>query len=241
VKAVLLAAGVGSRLRPLTDTIPKCMVPVAGKPVIERNIEWLRQHGITNLAVNLHHRPEVVRALLGSGEEFGVRVRYSHEPELMGTAGAVDRLRDWLDDDEFLVIYADNIINCDVGAVVARHRAMSACLTMALYWREDVSASGVARLDAEGRVTAFVEKPREGQTDSHWINAGLLCCSRRVLTYVPRGEFSDFGRDIFPALLSGGEAIAGYRMSPSETLHWIDTPADLTATQAAFVTSAASP
>nr|MDQ6949264.1 nucleotidyltransferase family protein [Actinomycetota bacterium] len=219
MKAVLLAAGLGSRLRPLTDATPKCLVPVAGKPVIQHDVEWLRGQGVCDLAVNVHHHSAAVQEFLGSGEHLGVSVRYSYEEELLGTAGAVGRLRDWVGDEDFLVVYADNILFCDLAAMARRHRELAATATVALFWREDVTASGVADVNPDGSITGFVEKPSAGEVDSHWVNAGLLRCDPRVLRFIPTG-FSDFGRDVLPALLAAEETVAAYPMSGTERLHW---------------------
>ena len=234
MKAVLLAAGLGTRLGPVTESIPKCMVEVAGKPVLQHNIEWLRHQHVTDLAINLHHRPDVVRRFLGGGEAFGVTIHYSWERALLGTAGAVGRLQGWLGNEEFLVLYADNIISCDLEAVGRLHRSLTAILTVALFWRDDVSASGIAEVTAEGRIRKFIEKPRAHEAISHWVSAGLLYCDPQLLNFIPDEQFSDFGRDVIPAVLEAGCTVGGHQMSPSEKLHWIDTPHDLEATRAAM-------
>jgi len=239
VKAVLLAAGLGTRLHPLTAERPKCMVSVGDRPVLQRNIEWLRDGGVTDLAVNLHYFPEVVRRHFGTGDGVGVSLHYSIEPVLLGTAGAVRNLRTWLDEDDFLVVYADNLIALDLAEFVRAHCQSRATATVALYWREEVQASGVAELTPSGRVATFIEKPKPGSTESHWINAGLLCCSPRMLRFIPDG-FSDFGHDVLPALLQAGEPIGGYRMTAGESLHWIDTPEDLRNAQAAIGSQSAT-
>lgn len=226
-RAMLLAAGLGSRLRPLTDRLPKCMVPVAGKPVLRRNVEWLRAWGVADLTVNLHHCPEAVTAHFGDGSGLGVRIGYSHEPELLGTAGALDPVRDLFAREPFWVVYADNLIDCDLGAMQALHVALGAALTMALFWRADVGGSGVAVQDGEGRIVAFREKPSPGEVDSHWVFAGLLLCEPRVLDYIPRSQPCDFGHHVLPAMLAAGERLAGYRMGDGEGLWWIDRPEDL--------------
>lgn len=240
MKAMLLAAGLGSRLRPLTDALPKCMVPVAGTPLLARNIAWLREHGVTDLCVNLHYFPEAVTRYFGDGRDFGVRLRYSSEPELRGTAGALDAVRDWLADAPFLVLYADNLIRLDLAAFLELHHRTAAALTMALFWREDVRASGVAQLTADGQIRAFQEKPAPGMELSHWVNAGLFCCTPAVLRFIPAGRFSDFGFDVLPAMTAAGERLQGYQMGEYETLRWVDTLADLAATEAALIDAEAA-
>ncbi len=226
-KAMLLAAGPGTRLRPLTDSLPKCMVPVAGKPVLQHNVEWLRSQGVVDLVVNLHYHPETVTDHFGDGSAFGVRIHYSYEPELLGTAGALWAARQFFSQERFLVLYADNLIDCDLTRLYDLHMASRATLTMALFWRADVSASGVVSLDENGRISAFKEKPKPEEALSHWVNAGLLLCEPGVPRFIPPEQPSDFGHDVLPALLAAGELLYGYTMGPDEGLWWIDTAEDL--------------
>jgi mannose-1-phosphate guanylyltransferase len=226
-----LAAGLGTRLRPLTETMPKCMVPVAGKPVLQRNLEWLRSQGIVEVVINLYAHPQVVINHFGDGRSFGVHIDYSFEADLMGTAGALWMARDFFSEGPFWVVYGDNLFEFDLNRVYDLHLDHKALLTMALFWREDVSASGVAQV-RDGRVLAFAEKPRPGETTSHWVNAGLYLCEPRVLEFIPPGQPSDFGYDVLPALLRAGENLSGYLMQPDEKFYWIDTPEDLARTAA---------
>jgi mannose-1-phosphate guanylyltransferase len=234
MKAMLLAAGLGLRLKPLTDQCPKCMVRVAGKPVLQRNIEWLRSHGVVDLVVNLHLNPELVTDYFGDGSAFGVRLEYSFESDLLGTAGALWGARRFFGAERFWVVYADNLLNFSLERMESLHLARGATLTMGLFWREDVSASGVVGLDEHGRITGFKEKPAAHEMLSNWVNAGIYLCEARVHQFIPPGRPSDFGYDILPAMLSAGEPMYGYTLGPGETLHWIDTPEDLVRTAAAL-------
>jgi NDP-sugar pyrophosphorylase family protein len=227
MKAMLLAAGLGIRLRPLTNNCPKCMVPVGGKPVLQRNIEWLRSQGVADLVVNLHHNPQAVTQYFGDGRALGVRLEYSYEPELLGTAGALWAARRFFSVEQFWVVYADNLINCSLERMASLHQTRAATLTMGLFWRGDVSASGMVELDGEARITGFIEKPAADEALSHWVNAGIFLCEPRVLQFIPPGQACDFGHDILPAMLSMKEPMYGYTLGPGETLHWIDTPEDL--------------
>lgn len=227
MKVMLLAAGLGTRLRPLTARLPKCMLQVAGKPVLQRNIEWLRSQGAIDLVVNLHHYPEVVTGYFGDGSGLGVRLHYSFEPELLGTAGAVWAAREHFRSGPFLVVYADNLIDFNLNNLFARHACGAGTLTMALFWREDVSASGVVAMDADGRITAFKEKPRPQEILSNWVNAGLFICEPAVLEHIPSDRPSDFGYEVLPAMLAARMPMYGYTMGPKETLIWIDTKEDL--------------
>ena len=240
MKAMLLAAGLGSRLKPLTDHCPKCMLPVAGKPVLQRNIEWLRSQGIVDLVINLHHYPEAVTGYFGDGSAFGVRINYSYEPELLGTAGAVGAARRFLASERFWVIYADNLVHCSLERMESLHLVKGATLTIGLFWREEVSASGVVRIDEQGRITGFKEKPAPREALSHWVNAGIFLCEARVQQFIPAGQACDFGYDILPAMLAAGEPLYGYTLGPGETLHWIDTPEDLARTEALLLKSSAT-
>lgn len=233
MRALLLAAGEGTRLRPLTDTVPKAMVPVAGIPVLERNVRWLAAAGVTDLAINLHHLPEAVQKHFGDGSRLDVRIRWSYEPELLGTAGALAPLRTWLSDESFLVVYADNIITCSIAAMEAVHARLGAIATVALWEREDPSASGVAELDGE-RIVRFVEKPPPGTTESHWVSAGVIICEPAILGLVGEAAPLDFGHDVLPRVLREGGVLGGHRMGEGEALEWIDTMQDLQRVERAF-------
>jgi NDP-sugar pyrophosphorylase family protein len=230
VKAVLLAAGEGKRLRPLTNTIPKCMVSIGGKPILERNIEWLRKHGMTDLVINLYHLPYVIQNYFGDGSRWGVHITYSLETAILGTAGGVKRVAE-LFDDTILVWYGDNLSTCDLTRMVDFHRAKGGLVTIALYQREDVTQSGIVSLDDQERITRLLEKPKADQVFSHWVNAGIYILERFVLEFIPSEGAPDFGRDVFPALLMAGQSLYGYRMSASEGLWWIDTMEDFCRTQ----------
>lgn len=233
MRTLLLAAGKGTRLRPITDDVPKAMVPVAGVPVLERNVRWLAAAGVTDIAINLHHLPGAVQGHFGDGSRLGVRILWSYESELLGTAGALAPLRGWFGDDRFLVVYADNIITCSIAAVEAVHTRIGATATVALWEREDPSASGVAELDGE-RIVRFVEKPAPGTTESHWVNAGVIVCEPSILGLVGDDGPLDFGQDVLPRVLREGGVLGGYRMGDGEALDWIDTMQDLQRVERAF-------
>ena len=225
-KAMILAAGYGTRLRPITDRVPKAMATVAGKPILQHTVEMFRAQGITEIVINLCYLPRVVIDHFGDGAEWGVKIHYSLEEEALGTAGGVKRV-EALFDDPFFVWYGDNLGTCDLRRLYRLHRATGGVATVALCHREDVGGRGIVGLDAGDRITRFLEKPEPEQVFSHWINAGIYVLEPRVLDLVPPGKFFDFGRDLFPALLDRGDALYGYRMSAEEGLWLIDTPDDL--------------
>jgi NDP-sugar pyrophosphorylase family protein len=220
MKAVLLAAGKGERLGAVTQAIPKPMVAINGKPVIEWNVELCRRHGVERLFVNLHHLPEAIPAHLGDGSRYGLAIDYAVEPELLGTAGGVKQFAPGLGDEPFFVVYADNYSDYDLGRLYRAHRAAGADMTIALFHLDDVRLSGVAMLEADGTIRGFVEKP-QGEPPSHWVNAGIYVVNASVLAEIPQG-FSDFGRDVIPALLAAGRKLSGVTFGEKVTA--IDTP-----------------
>jgi len=225
-KAMVLAAGQGTRLRPLTERVPKCMVPLAGKPLLEHTIAWLRKYGVTDLIINLHHLPHMVRDYFGDGHKWEVKITYSVEEEALGTAGDVKKVA-WFFDGPFFVWYGDNLSTCRLDQLWEFHRAKGGIATIALHYREDPTASGIVGLDEGDRITRFLEKPRPYQVFSHWVSAGIFVLEPQVFEAIPPEGVSDFGRDVFPALLTEGAALYGYRVLGDEGLWWIDTPQDL--------------
>jgi len=209
-KAVILAAGRGKRLRPLTDGLPKPMLPIGGRPLLEHLLAHLVEAGVREVAINLHHRPEAVRSYLGDGSRAGLRVLYSQEETLLGTAGALRRLEHFLDR-TFFVLYGDVLSGLDLRRLAEFHRQRGAALTMALCLEEDLARCGVADVGPGGRIHRFVEKPKEAPT-SPWAAAGALVMEPWVLRFVPEG-FSDLGGDLFPQLVEQGVPVFGYRCS----------------------------
>jgi NDP-sugar pyrophosphorylase family protein len=235
MKALLLAAGEGQRLGPLTKDMPKPMIRIAGKPILEHHVELLAHHGIRDIAINLHHHSEVVTAYFEDGSRWGVRITYSYEPQLLGTAGAAKALESYFQG-TFFVIYGDNLLNCDLTRLLEFHHAHAGLGTIALHYREDASQSGVVSLDERDRVIRFVEKPAANSAFSPWVNAGILVFEVQVLKYIPGGSASDFGKEILPCLLTADQPLYGYRLRDGEGPWWIDTPTDLERTQHLFET-----
>ena len=231
--ALVLAAGTGERLRPLTADRPKPMIEIGGKPVLQYNLELLARAGITDVVVNLHYRPDAVRDYFGDGSAFGLNLTYEYEPELLGTAGAVRNVAlKWRGGDAFVVAYGDNLSTIDLRALVAAHRDKNSDLTVALYRRDDPGSSGIAALDDDDRIVRFLEKPGKEEIFSRWVNAGYLVASPSVIEAIPQRAPSDLGRDVLPALLGRGAALYGYRMT--ESLWWIDSLEDYHRTKAEF-------
>jgi NDP-sugar pyrophosphorylase family protein len=223
VKGFILAAGEGRRLRPYTDSRPKPMIEIGGRPLLEYNVRALAEAGITRIFINTHYRPEVIERYFGNGDRFGVQITYLYEPVLLGTAGALLPIADEFDS-RFIVLYGDNVTDCDLTAVIARHDAAAAFVTIASFYRDDVLGSGIVDIDDDGFIVRFLEKPRPDEVFSHWVNAGIMVAEPGVLNAIPRGRSSDFGQDVLPALLGRGARLAAYRMH--EHLWWIDSVAD---------------
>jgi len=212
VRALLLAAGEGTRLQPLTLDRPKAMVEIAGRPAIAYALEWLREGGVGEVAVNLFHHPEVLRSFVGDGSAFGLRVTYSVEgPEILGTAGALRPLFGFFSGEPlFVVVYGDVLTNVSLAEVTARHGALGADVTIVVNRGYDPTVSGVVGFGLDGLITGFVEKPPRDQVRSEWVNAGIYVCGPRVLDFVVPGGYQDFGRDVFPAMLDSGCRLAAY-------------------------------
>lgn len=221
MKAVILAAGRGERLGAVTRAMPKPMVVVDGKPVIEWNVLSCKAAGIDEIFINLHHLPEAIEDHLGDGSRFGVSITYAHEAELLGTGGGARQFLDRLGDEPFLVVYGDNRSDYDLGALARRHRDLGADMTIALFHLDEVRQSGVALLEPDGRIAGFVEKPPQVPPPSHWVNAGIYVLEPRLLAEIPEG-FSDFGRQWIPAWIEAGRRVCGMIFDRKVTA--IDTP-----------------
>jgi mannose-1-phosphate guanylyltransferase/phosphomannomutase len=209
MKGMILAAGEGKRLRPLTDDMPKPMLPLAGKPLLEHIINHLRDCGVTDLAINLHHLPAAVMDYFGDGSRWDVNLRYSVEDRLLGSAGGVKRLQSFFDD-TFLVYYGDVFTGADLGPMIALHRRHKVLATMALYQVPDPWNRGIVALDDRQIITKFVEKPARERVFSDLANAGIYVLEPDVLQWIPSGQPHDFGHDVFPALLAAATRVAGY-------------------------------
>ncbi|MBN2021097.1 MAG: nucleotidyltransferase family protein [Sedimentisphaerales bacterium] len=227
MKAILLAAGKAERLKGVLDCLPKPMVQIAGKPILEHNIEWLRSYGVTDVYINLHHLPEVIKRYFSNGIDRGVKITYSYEPALLGTAGAVKKIAHdcWNDNpfEPFIVVYGDNLVSdFNLNRIIQFHKRKKGIATICLYHRpEEVSKSGVAVLDEDHRIIAFVEKPSAGQIAGDLVNTGIYILEANILQYIPAG-CCDFGKDVFGRVLDSGESLYGIVLNAN--LVAIDTP-----------------
>jgi NDP-sugar pyrophosphorylase family protein len=232
MKAFILAAGLGTRLRSLGLEVPKVMAPIGGKPLLEHHLELFKRQGIREFIVNLHHLPKEITNYFGDGARFGVRIIYSHESELLGTAGAVKKMEQELRDGAFIVFYGDNLVRMDFAPLVALHQARRAAATVALFASPEPWTGGVVETDSNGRVVRFVEKPDPKQVSTNLISAGIFVVEPPVLDVIPAGRFYDFGRDVFPKLLAEGQPV--YAMQPEAYIQDVGTPERLAKAQHDF-------
>jgi mannose-1-phosphate guanylyltransferase/phosphomannomutase len=207
MKAVIMAGGEGTRLRPLTLSTPKPMLPIANVPMMEHIVGLLREHGFDDIVVTVAFLAQNIRTYFGDGSEFGVRIRYATEDSPMGTAGSVRNAQAELDE-RFLVISGDVLTDIDLGAVVAEHDRRGAMATIALKAMENPVDFGIVITDAEGRIERFLEKPTWGEVFSDTINTGIYVLEPEIFDYIGEGQV-DFSSDVFPKLLEENKALYG--------------------------------
>lgn len=205
MKALILAAGLGTRLRPLTDTIPKALVPIAGKPLLAYHLDTLRKHGIEEVIVDVGYLADKVQDFVEqySAQYAGLRVVLSHDPDLVGSAGVVQMNRDRLQGEDFIVIYADNFTNIDYTKLLSAHRQRGAVCTIACYYESHPESKGILVYDDNMRIQQFIEKPQPHEVVSNFANAGVYVCSPELFEHIDKafGEPYDFSRHLFPYLL----------------------------------------
>lgn len=204
-KAMIMAAGFGTRLLPLTELTAKPMVPILNRPVMEHILRLLAAHGVREVAANLHYHPDLIREYFGDGSEYGLHLRYAVEEELLGTAGGVGGFRDFLSDGPFVVVSGDALTDVDLTSFMAAHRSRAGVASLAVIQVEDPSQYGVVVHDPHGRVTGFQEKPLRDEALSFLGNCGIYALEPRIFDYIPAGRFVDFAHDVFPALLGADD------------------------------------
>ena len=209
MKAVVMAGGEGTRLRPLTSNQPKPMVPIVGKPCMEHILELLRRHNLTDVVVTLAFMPQAIRSYFGDGESLGMNITYSVEESPLGTAGSVKQAVGE-GDESLLVISGDALCDIDLTSLLEFHREKKAAVTIALKSVENPLEFGIVVTDDEGRIERFLEKPSWGQVFSDTINTGIYVLEPEVLRHVPAGEPHDFSKQLFPLLLEMGRPLYGY-------------------------------
>jgi len=207
---MIMAAGLGTRLMPLTGVIPKPMVPIAGYPAIGHILHHLRRHDILEVVINLHHLPETIRGFFGDGASLGMSIAYSFEEELMGTAGGVKNNQSFLGGGTCLIMSGDSLTDVDLGAVRAAHRESGGVSTVVTKRVDDPSEYGVVVTDGSRRVLGFQEKPAREDALSDLCNCGIYVFEPEIFDLIPADTFYDFGRQVFPGLLEGGVPFHAY-------------------------------
>ena len=231
-QALLLAAGLGTRLRPLTDTCAKPAIPVAGEPIIRHIVRWLAVHEVRDLVVNLHYLPQTVTAVLGDGSDLSVRVRYSWEqPRILGSAGGPRHALDLLGEDTFVIVNGDTLTDLNLSALLEAHRASGAAVTMALVPNREPDKYGGVVLDRDGRVVGFVSRGISATGSHHFI--GVQAARAEVFRDIPAGEPASSVGGVYDALIAARPgSIHGF---VSDATFWdIGTVADYQRTCAAF-------
>ncbi|HWB56286.1 MAG TPA: sugar phosphate nucleotidyltransferase, partial [Gaiellaceae bacterium] len=209
MKAVVMAGGEGTRLRPLTSNQPKPMVPIVGKPCMEHALDLLRTHGLTEVVVTLAFMPQAIRTYFGDGESLGLEMDYSVEEQPLGTAGSVGLAKERLTE-TFLVISGDALCDVDLTALIETHRAKGAAVTIGLKSVDNPLEFGIVVTDDDGRVERFLKKPSWGQVFSDTINTGIYVLEPEVLRHIPDDRPYDFSKELFPHLLEMGRPIYGH-------------------------------
>jgi mannose-1-phosphate guanylyltransferase/phosphomannomutase len=210
VKAVVMAGGEGTRLRPMTANQPKPMLPVVNRPIMEHVLRLLRQHGFEETVVTVQFLASLVRNYFGDGEDFGMRLQYATEETPLGTAGSVKNAADALRDQPFLVISGDALTDIDLSQLVAFHKDNGALVTVALTRVPDPLEFGIVIPGEDGRIQRFLEKPTWGQVFSDTVNTGIYVMEPEVLDEVPAGESVDWSGEVFPRLLERGAPLFGW-------------------------------
>jgi mannose-1-phosphate guanylyltransferase/phosphomannomutase len=233
MKAMVLAAGAGSRMGELTRHCPKPMLTVGGSPILEHILRNLARHGFRDVILNLHHHPRTIQDHFGDGSALGLALSYIHESTLLGTAGSVRNAAAFLDGkDPFLLHYGDVLTDQDLGAMVQAHRQKGAQATLLLHQR--MNSNSVVLVEGDLRVTRLLERPSEAQrrlVESPWVNSGVYLLDPSVIRQIAPEDPQDFPRDVFPKLIEEGRVfgfpLTGYRCA-------IDTPERLARARAEF-------
>lgn len=232
MRGMILAAGKSTRLGQLGLHTPKPMLPLGGRPVLEWTLERLRAGGITEVVINLHHAAEVIPNYFGDGSGRGLKITYLREEEILGTAGGVKNAQALLQAEPFIVVYGDNVLNWDPMPMLERHNLRRPIATVAVAEVPDPSRSGVVRFDADGMIAGFIEKPGVRPDLGRWVSAAVYVLEPAIFDHIVAGQASDFGYDVFPALLARGLPLQAFAL-PEPPLA-IDTPEQYAAARSAF-------
>ncbi len=210
MKAVVMAGGEGTRLRPMTSSMPKPLLPVVNRPIMEHVLRLLKRHGLTETVVTVQFLASLVKNYFGDGEELGMELTYAHEEKPLGTAGSVKNAEEALKDDSFLVISGDALTDFDLTDLIAFHQEKGALVTVCLTRVPNPLEFGITIVDEEGKVERFLEKPTWGQVFSDTVNTGIYVMEPEVFDYVEADVSVDWSGDVFPQLMKEGKPVYGY-------------------------------
>lgn len=226
MKAMILAGGMSTRLYPLTRQVPKPLVPIAGEPITAHVLRWLASFGYDEIAINVHYLADAIHACFGDGSRYGVRLRYLHEPQLMGSAGALKQMESFFDE-PFVVVGCDDLTDANLESLVEFHRKKSALATIGLVEADEVDQYGVVITNGDGRIVEFQEKPPKGTERSKLVNTGIYAFDPAIFEHIPAATFYDFGKQVFPSLQQAAAEFYGFRLNGA---YWCDigTPSEYT-------------
>ena len=218
MRAMILAAGVGSRLDPLTTLVPKPLVPIANVPVMEHILALVHRHGFRNVCANLHYMPDKLTEYFKDGSDFGVDLHFRNEKELSGDAGGVRALKNYLQDGTFIVLMGDLVTDCDLTHVIAQHKKNGAIASIGIKPVEAVERFGVVVTDDNGRIVGFQEKPARSEALSNMVSTGIYILEPEVFDYIPKEGSYGFGRQLFPSLVEKKLPVYGVEIN----CYWSD-------------------
>lgn len=237
MKALILAAGLGTRLRPLTETIPKPLVPIAGKPLLEYHLDHLNHHGITEVLINTHYLADKIDSFLidyKERTENNLIITTVFEPELLGSAGTLKKNQSFFNDcTDFLIVYSDNLTDINYTKLLEQHKKKQGIATIASYYEHFPEQKGIIEYDSNSKgIIKFIEKPKSEEITSHYANAGLYVLNNKIFDLIADldHELLDFGHHVFPTLLQKDQPMYVYTME--ETLLDIGNHENYTKAQA---------
>lgn len=215
---MILAGGMSTRLYPLTRSVPKPLVPVAGEPITAHVLRWLKSFGYDEIAINVHYLADQIKATFGDGSAFGVKLRYLDEAKLMGSAGALKPLQAFFTE-PFVVVGCDDLTDANLDSLTTFHKKRGALATIGLVEAKEVDQYGVVITANDGRITEFQEKPPKGTERSKLVNTGIYAFDPAIFEHIPADTFYDFGKQVFPGLQAQNAEFFGFRLNGA---YWCD-------------------
>ncbi len=228
MQALILSAGLGTRLKPLTDSLPKVMLPIGGKPLLEHHLEQFRKHGVEEFLINLHHLPEKITEYFGDGSKWGVKIIYKYEPEILGTAGGIKNFENEIKDD-FFVVYGDMLTSVDYSKFYEYHQTKTKdfCIGVILialpgHFCSHPYDSDLGILDKNMRIVSILSKPHKDLPSSYCTLEALYIFNREIFKYIPKGTYCEIDHNLLPEVIKK-EAIYGYPLQGRDYIRDIGT------------------